>query len=100
MSKTTTPKKSASKAIPKSTRFEDALGELETIVQTLEEGDQSLEESLVQFERGVSLARFCQQSLGDAEKKISILIDADSKASAADGKVLQDFDPDENSDTA
>ena len=100
MSKTTTSKKSASRAIPKSTRFEDALGELETIVQTLEEGDQSLEDSLVQFERGVSLARFCQQSLGDAEKKISILVDGDASNSGADGKVLQDFDADENTDPA
>jgi len=54
--------------IPKSTKFEDALGELETIVTSLEGGEQSLEQSLEQFERGVSLARFCQQSLSDAER--------------------------------
>ena len=63
------------KSIPKSTRFEDALGELETIVTTLESGEQSLDESLSQFERGVSLARFCQQSLLDAEQKVKILMD-------------------------
>ena len=60
--------------IPKSTRFEDALAELETIVQTLEGGEQSLEASLEQFERGVSLSRFCQQSLDDAEQKVKILL--------------------------
>ncbi|MEE9321015.1 MAG: exodeoxyribonuclease VII small subunit [Granulosicoccus sp.] len=59
--------------IPKSTRFEDALGELETIVKTLESGEQSLEQSLEQFERGVSLSRFCQQSLSEAEQKVKIL---------------------------
>ncbi len=94
MSKSTTSKKSSNRPIPKSTRFEDALGELETIVQTLEEGDQPLEQSLVQFERGVSLARFCQQSLSEAEKKISILVDADG---SADDKELQDFEPDDDS---
>ena len=46
-------KKSA--AIPKSTKFEDALGELEELIQNLEGGEQSLEESLVQFERGMKL---------------------------------------------
>lgn len=59
--------------IPKSTRFEDALGELETIVKTLEAGDQPLDTSLTQFERGVALARFCQQSLAAAEQKVKVL---------------------------
>ncbi|MBX2838062.1 MAG: exodeoxyribonuclease VII small subunit [Gammaproteobacteria bacterium] len=61
--------------MPKSTRFEDALGELESIVKSLESGDPSLEQSLEQFERGVSLARFCQQSLKEAEQKVQILMD-------------------------
>lgn len=61
--------------IPKSTKFEDALGELETIVESLESGEQSLEESLQQFERGVTLSRFCQQSLSEAEQKVKILLD-------------------------
>lgn len=60
--------------IPKSTKFEDALAELESIVQTLESGEQSLEASLEHFERGVSLSRFCQQSLSDAEQKVKILL--------------------------
>lgn len=62
-------------AIPKSTKFEDALGELENLIETLEGGDQSLEESLVQFERGMMLSKFCQQSLSDAEKKVKILME-------------------------
>lgn len=60
--------------IPKSTKFEDALSELETIVESLESGEQSLEASLEQFERGVSLSRFCQQSLSEAEQKVKILL--------------------------
>jgi len=66
--------------ISKSTRFEDALAELETIVQTLEQGEQSLEQSLEQFERGVGLSRFCQQSLDAAEQKVKILLADDDDA--------------------
>lgn len=72
--------------IPKSTRFEDALGELETIVKTLEAGDQPLDASLTQFERGVALARFCQQSLASAEQKVKILTNEDGS------EELDDFD--------
>ena len=60
--------------IPKSTKFEDALSELEAIVESLENGEQSLEQSLERFERGVSLSRFCQQSLSEAEQKVQILL--------------------------
>jgi len=74
--------------IPKSTKFEDALGELEELIETLESGEQSLEESLVQFERGMKLSKFCQQSLTDAEKKIKILV-ADNREK--DG-TLEDFE--------
>ena len=70
--------------IPKSTRFEDALGELETIVSSLESGDQSLEASLEQFERGISLSRFCQQSLSDAEQHVKVLLEKDGEESLAD----------------
>ncbi len=74
--------------IPKSTKFEDALGELEAIVNSLETGDQTLEMSLEQFERGVSLSRFCQQSLSEAEQKVKILM-----TDTADGEDdLADFD--------
>ncbi len=77
--------------IPKSTKFEDALGELETIVTSLEGGEQSLEQSLEQFERGVSLARFCQQSLSDAEQKVKILLDESDDSE----EELVDFDSQE-----
>ncbi len=72
--------------IPKATRFEDALGELETIVKTLEAGDQRLEDSLSQFERGVALARFCQQNLADAEQKVKVLLEEDGE------ETLQELD--------
>ncbi len=47
--------------------------ELETLVETLEQGDLPLEESLQAFERGVALTRVCQQALDEAEQKVKIL---------------------------
>lgn len=55
--------------------FEEALTELETLVETLEQGELSLEESLKSFERGVELTRTCQQALKEAEQKIQMLSD-------------------------
>ena len=53
--------------------FEAAIGELETIVKKLEEGDLPLETSLELYERGVQLSRFCHTRLEEAEKRIEIL---------------------------
>ena len=53
--------------------FEAAIVELETIVKKLEEGDLALEQSLVLYERGVQLSRFCHARLEEAERRIEIL---------------------------
>jgi len=55
--------------------FENSLAELEDLVETLEKGDLSLEDSLKSFERGVVLTRTCQEALKQAEQKIQILTD-------------------------
>ena len=54
--------------------FEKALAGLEKLVETMEAGDMSLEDSLKQFERGVALTRSCQKALADAEQKVQILL--------------------------
>jgi exodeoxyribonuclease VII small subunit len=54
--------------------FETALKELEGIVKQLETGEAKLEESLMLFERGVKLTRFCSQKLDEADKKIELLV--------------------------
>ena len=56
------------------TLFEDSLAELEQVVEQLEQGDISLEESLKSFERGVKLTRTCQKALQEAEQKVQILL--------------------------
>ena len=54
--------------------FEQALGELEAVVERLEHGDLPLEEALQQFERGIELTRGCQASLKQAEQRVEVLL--------------------------
>ncbi len=53
--------------------FEQALGELEALVERMESGELSLEESLASFEQGIALTRRCQQALEQAEQKVKVL---------------------------
>jgi exodeoxyribonuclease VII small subunit len=53
--------------------FESALGELEALVEQMETGELSLEDSLNAFERGVKLTRHCQSALQQAELKVKVL---------------------------
>ncbi len=55
-------------------KFESALEELEEVVEQLESGELSLEDSLTAFEKGVGLVRFCNQKLNEVEKKIEMLV--------------------------
>ena len=54
--------------------FEKALAELEKLVEQMEQGDISLEDSLKHFERGIALTRNCQDALKTAEQKVQILL--------------------------
>ena len=55
--------------------FEKAMEQLEKIVQTMESGTLSLEQSLKQFEEGMRLSQFCAQKLDETEKKISLIME-------------------------
>jgi exodeoxyribonuclease VII small subunit len=54
-------------------QFEQSVSELEHIVKQLENGELSLENSLKEFEKGINLARKCQEVLNQAEQKIEFL---------------------------
>ena len=54
--------------------FEDSLKKLETIVAQLEQGDQSLEDSLKLFEEGVGLSAACKRELEAAEGRVQMLV--------------------------
>jgi exodeoxyribonuclease VII small subunit len=55
---------------PQKINFESSIAELEKLVEKMEGGEFSLEESLKQFENGIALARSCQQALREAEQKV------------------------------
>lgn len=54
--------------------FEAALNELEKIVNEMEEGNLSLDDSLTKFELGIKMARLCSNKLEQAEKKVEMLL--------------------------
>jgi exodeoxyribonuclease VII small subunit len=58
--------------------FEDKLAELETIVEKLENGQLSLDESLELFEHGITLSRECNAMLKNARQKVEKLIEEDN----------------------
>jgi len=66
--------------------FERALDELEQLVQKMEQGEQSLDESLAAYERGVALYRECQKVLEQAELRVRLLADPSNPAMAEDFK--------------
>lgn len=57
--------------------YEQALAELEEIVQELESGDQDLQVTLKLFERGQNLANYCLSLLDDAELKVEEMMEDD-----------------------
>ena len=59
-------------------KFEEAMQRLEEIVQGLDSGELSLEDSLKAFEEGMKLVKFCSNKLEEAEQKVSILVKENS----------------------
>ncbi|MGQ0658717.1 MAG: exodeoxyribonuclease VII small subunit [Chromatiales bacterium] len=70
--------------------FETSLQELEALVERMESGKLSLEQSLKDFERGVTLTRTCQKALAEAEQRVKVLLEREGQAE------LQPFTPQEN----
>lgn len=64
--------------------FEQSLSELETLVEGLEHGEIGLEDALAKYERGIQLARNCQQALNTAELRVSQLTANDPEAGVTD----------------
>ncbi len=68
--------------------FEATLAELEKLVGSLEEGEQSLDESLSGFKRGIELTRLCQSMLDKAQQTVDQLMDPEDEES------ISPFEPD------
>ena len=71
----------------KSFPFEASLDKLEKLVEKMEDGDLTLEESLKIFEEGVKLTKECQQALADAEQKVKLLIEESGEVTSTDFEV-------------
>ena len=76
--------------------FEASLAELESIVEKLEQGELSLDDSLKQFERGVQLTRICQTALTQAEQKVEILLRKSGNVAGDDAFEPAPFDADDS----
>ncbi|WP_454829928.1 exodeoxyribonuclease VII small subunit [Pseudoxanthomonas wuyuanensis] len=70
--------------------FEQSLDELEKLVEKMEQGDLSLEESLSAYERGVGLYRQCQSALEQAELRVKLLSDPEQPDNAEPFAPLSD----------
>lgn len=68
----------------KSVNFEKTLEQLETLVEDMETGELSLEESLKAFEKGIKLTRDCQQALQNAEQKVRLLMSENNELISTD----------------
>ena len=64
--------------------YEAAIAELESLVERLEQGDISLEESLKLYESGVLLSRDCQEALQQAEQKVQMLLQQSGETQLVD----------------
>jgi exodeoxyribonuclease VII small subunit len=75
--------------LPQDTPFETALAELERLVQDMESGELSLEESILAYRRGSALFLHCQKQLGEAERRIRIFEDGELRDARLDGGMGQ-----------
>jgi exodeoxyribonuclease VII small subunit len=64
--------------------FEQALDQLENLVEAMEGGDLSLEDSLKAFEQGIKLSRECQTALSTAEQKVQLLLEENGQLKAVE----------------
>lgn len=64
--------------------FEKKLGRLEDIVEKMETGELTLEDSLKLFEEGVKLSRECNVQLSEAEQKVKLLLGVDGNGNPVD----------------
>jgi len=74
----------------KSFPFEATLEKLETIVEKMEQGDMSLEDSLKAFEQGIQLTRSCQKALVEAEQQVQLLLQENGQLQATEFAVSDD----------
>lgn len=73
--------------------LETSMAEISELIEKMEQSDQTLEQSLTQFERGITLIKHCQKILEEAEQKVQILMQSNQDES------LTPFNPPNSNDT-
>jgi exodeoxyribonuclease VII small subunit len=68
----------------KATDFEQSLNALEELVNKMEQGDLTLEQSLQAFTQGIQLTRECQARLAEAEQQVSLLLEEQGELQLTD----------------
>jgi exodeoxyribonuclease VII small subunit len=77
----------------KKQKFEDAMGELQSVTSDMESGELSLEEMIQHFEKGQKLIKICSSKLNEIQKKIEII------TKKSDGKIaVENFEYNDSSD--
>ncbi len=75
--------------------YEQALAELEAIVAQLERGEVPLDETILRFERGVALARACEDRLGEAERRVALLLREGDRVLRIDAETGEQIEEDD-----
>jgi len=68
--------------------FEEGYDRLEQVIQRLEDGDLSLEQSVALYEEGIQLAQYCEHKLDDAELKVIQLLSAAAESTSDSDEAL------------
>lgn len=75
--------------------LEKSLAEINTLIEKMEQGELTLDQSLTHFERGITLVKHCQHILTEAEQKVQILIE-NNKQEKLDNYDVENEDDDED----
>ena len=83
-------KRKTKKDTPDIANFEDSTQQLESLIETLEDEETTLEQALQAFEEGVKITRSLQKSLQEAEQRVSLLLEKNGKPEAVDFEAAVD----------
>ena len=75
--------------------LEESLAEITQLIDKMEHGEQTLEQSLTHFERGITLVKHCQQVLEKAEQKVQLLVKQNNQDVLTPFAGEEDLDSDE-----
>ena len=83
-------KRKTKKDTPDIANFEDSTQQLESLIETLEDEETTLEHALQAFEEGVKITRSLQKSLQEAEQRVSLLLEKNNEPDAVDFDPVED----------